>query len=523
MNLQRQSKQGDSDGSVSDTNSTLSNEPEPVSADFCDVQPNRLSPESDPKALYSQGDFTRARTRKKDNNVNELIKQTKDSASKSIDLSRKGLHAIPDELFEIDNLEYLYLEGNEISSLPDTFFHEFPNLKWLDLRRNKLVQLPAVYTGRHRCLRNLLLEGNCLKNLPLELGLIKSLNGLNIRGNPLEFPPPEIVEKGTAVILKFLQEMINAKSEGFMINGNGHANDSSSSDDWNEELEDYTYSQMYGRGMSLEDTLSAATYRSASLVGPVLQTAELHRPVSYTEMKQERVEKLRKAGAMGTVDRQKPSSSTSVRSWKVNHFPQPPPAEYVDFKMNEERKLAKVKDLKEKQDAILQRRRDEQMMKDWRDETKKQQQKKYLESLHRGSEDTIDIALQGPYAVEKEHLRLPSNAERIKQDVKSAHENMRRPLSPASKQRIELEKSARIEELERRIKQHTASMHERRKQPRGTPQQEMEAAKRELEIAEELHRELLQRRKDLEYRFRAFTADTGSGIGREINIQQLNI
>lgn len=43
-------------------------------------------------------------------------------------------------------------------------------------------------------------------------------------------------------------------------------------------------------------------------------------------------------------------------------------------------------------------------------------------------------------------------------------------------------RSVRIEELERRIKQHTNSMHERRKQPKGTPQQEMEAAKRELEI-----------------------------------------
>ena len=53
----------------------------------------------------------------------------------------------------------------------------------------------------------------------------------------------------------------------------------------------------------------------------------------------------------------KPHSATSVLSWKVNHFPEPPSQDYVDFKMNEERKMVKVKELKEKTDAILQRRR----------------------------------------------------------------------------------------------------------------------------------------------------------------------
>jgi len=46
-----------------------------------------------------------------------------------------------------------------------------------------------------------------------------------------------------------------------------------------------------------------------------------------------------------------------VLSWKVNKFPEPPPSEYVTFKMNEERRLAKVKDFKEKTDAIIQRRK----------------------------------------------------------------------------------------------------------------------------------------------------------------------
>ena len=50
-------------------------------------------------------------------------------------------------------------------------------------------------------------------------GLIKSLNGLNINNNPLEFPPVNIVERGTTEILKFLREMIEAKSSGNLLNG----------------------------------------------------------------------------------------------------------------------------------------------------------------------------------------------------------------------------------------------------------------------------------------------------------------
>lgn len=53
----------------------------------------------------------------------------------------------------------------------------------------------------------------------LVLGLIKSLNGLNISNNPIEFPPKDIMEKGTSEILKFLREMLQAKSSGQLLNG----------------------------------------------------------------------------------------------------------------------------------------------------------------------------------------------------------------------------------------------------------------------------------------------------------------
>ncbi|OWF51769.1 leucine-rich repeat-containing protein 27-like isoform X3 [Mizuhopecten yessoensis] len=494
-----------------------------------------------------------AKTKREEDIILKTIEATKALGSNTLDLCHKGLLQIPHEIWELSNLEYLYLEGNQLSALPDDFFDKLPNLVWLDVRRNNLLRLPSVYTGRHQHLRSLLLESNRLRSLPLELGLIKSLNGLNISNNPIEFPPKEVMEKGTTAILHFLREMLHAKSTGKMTNGgngdDGAENDSSSSsDDWQDEDDLRNYARRKHIG-NMEDMKSTTT-KSSDMFGVVPHSAELHRPVSYTEMKQEKKEKLQKAGAAGTVDsyqldlkelipfpqssfysvrqtqsfvshmqcnNRRTSASNSVLSWKVNPYPEPPPSEYVTFKMNEERKIAKVKDLREKTDAIIQRRKDEELLKEWRHETKKLQQKRYFDSLRRGTKDFVDPVEKAPFDVDKNHMKMPTNEERIKQDVKNAHERIRRALSPTSRQKIEDEKSARIRELERRIKQHTSQMHDRRKQPKGSPQEEMEAAKRELDVAENLHKELSKSRKKLEYRFRAFTGDLTSGYTAKRN------
>lgn len=51
----------------------------------------------------------------------------------------------------------------------------------------------------------------------------------------------------------------------------------------------------------MEDNKSTTT--KSSEFGLIPHSAELHRPVSYTEIKQEKTDKIIKAGAMGTVER----------------------------------------------------------------------------------------------------------------------------------------------------------------------------------------------------------------------------
>ncbi|RUS77823.1 hypothetical protein EGW08_014416 [Elysia chlorotica] len=472
-------------------------------------------------------DVAFARTRKQQQAVVDVIQKTKESGSTSIDLSQMKLQAFPDDLLELTNLEFIYLEGNEIGYLPDEFFKFFPRLRWLDLRNNELCRIPSVYLSNHCCLRNLLLEGNNLRNLPLELGLVRSLHGLNIANNPLDFPPNEIIEKGTQGILGFLREMMDAKNTAKMTELDLHLSEevpdgfehvSASSDDWNTNASMMELAKRRefvkkskSNGSSPYNGMHPHAEQPEYTVGA--RSAELHRPTSYSENRTQHIMKLKKAGALGQIDRKKRKKDSKL-NWRVNQYPAPPPEDYVAFKMNEEKQLARVKEFKEKTDAILQRRKDGAMLKNWRDDAKVLQYKKYSQRMVPG-QDYEEPAEQAPFGVEKDMMKVLTKEERLRADLQKEKDlKESRTVSPATRQRIEQEKQARIRELEKRIKEHTAGMVERRKQPKGTPQHEMEIARRELDIAEHLHKELLAQRHDMEYRFKAFSADIATTVGR---------
>ncbi|KAK7465170.1 hypothetical protein BaRGS_00037660 [Batillaria attramentaria] len=421
--------------------------------------------------METPADTAFARTKRQEQIVLSLIQQAKALGSPTVDLSGKHLMAIPDELLQMEDLEYLYLSSNQISFLPDEFFKCFPKLKWLDLRNNHLCRIPSIYLGSHPCLRNLLLQNNLLKSLPLELGLVKTLHGLNITNNPLEFPPQDVISRGTYEIQKFLREMLQAKSSAKLNKDDlvldcifEDSCDSSSSDDWNTNasmMELARQRQRTKKSLSA-DTVSNGTGTTgdkSKLIGPV----PLRRKLS------------------------------SVQSWKVNPYPEPPPQEYIAFKMQEEKQLAKVREMNEKTDAILQRRKDEAILKGWRDNTKKMQAKKYRQTLTKGTKEYPETAEEAPFGVDNTYMKMLNNDERFKE----SREKPRRALSPATRARIEEEKASKIRELEKRIKDHTAQMVDRRKKPKGTPQEEMEAARRELDIVKTLQKDLMRRYQEL--------------------------
>ncbi|CAL1545058.1 unnamed protein product [Lymnaea stagnalis] len=447
-------------------------------------------------ACETPADFLFVKTKKEQDDILKCIEKAKTMQSTTIDLSRKKLQAIPDNLLELTCLEYLYLQGNEIAYLPDNFFKCFPSLLWLDLRNNALSRIPSAYLSNHTCLRNLLLEGNNLRNLPLELGLVKSLHGLNIAGNPLDFPPQSIMETGTQAILQFLRDVLNAKNSAKIADLDLSLSKgeelleqvSASSDDWNTTASMMELAKMREMAKGGEKDLSQDNVDYSDKQGL--------RPNFIHQDKVQSIKKNKKVADLGAFEEIKKIKENKM-SWKVNPYPTPPTQEYVKFKMNEEKQMARVKEFREKTDAILQRRKDEAMLKNWRDDTKALQQKKYSQHLVPG-EDYKEIAEQAPFDVDKDMMQVLTKEERLKADLqKEKKMKQERSVSPATRQRIELEKQTRIRELEKRIKDHTAGMVERRKQPRGTPQHEMEIAKRELEMVKNLQRDLMRRYQEL--------------------------
>ncbi|KAL6855279.1 RAM signaling network component [Amphichorda felina] len=134
----------------------------------------------------------------------------------TVDLSRKNIEVIPDEVVDIlkNELERLALSHNQIASLPARFsectslrylniranqISEFPmplcdlkSLEILDLGRNQLQVLPPDI-ARLTSLKVLSVRKNNIRELPLCLADMGSLQVLKFEGNPLVFPSKDII------------------------------------------------------------------------------------------------------------------------------------------------------------------------------------------------------------------------------------------------------------------------------------------------------------------------------------------
>jgi len=103
----------------------------------------------------------------------------------TLDLGRNQLTALPDAIPQLHNLTTLYLGDNELTALPDAIA-QLQNLTTLDLRHNQLTALPA------------------------EMARLARLWDLRLDGNPLTSPPEAVVHQGTAAVLAYLRERLEA-------------------------------------------------------------------------------------------------------------------------------------------------------------------------------------------------------------------------------------------------------------------------------------------------------------------------
>lgn len=128
-------------------------------------------------------------------------------------------------------------------------------------------------------------------------------------------------------------------------------------------------------------------------------------------------------------------------------------------------------------------------MKKFREDSRAKQQAKFLQQMrkeHSQIQAEANARLtSGPYDMDSAQLRVKSKEQwRAEQGAIEA-EPKPRPLSPGAVASREAERRSRDRELEARIRDHVTKMNERRSAQRSakpTPQEEVEAARRDLQI-----------------------------------------
>ena len=113
---------------------------------------------------------------------------------RELDLSGRGLAAIPSDVFSNVELERLDLSHNRLTGAPQAEIRQLQQLKSLDLSNNQLTGLPAEL-GQLRNLEVLDVSNNQLTGLPQELGNLTQLRVLDLTGNLYSVQDLDVIAK----------------------------------------------------------------------------------------------------------------------------------------------------------------------------------------------------------------------------------------------------------------------------------------------------------------------------------------
>ncbi|KAF1376039.1 hypothetical protein PFLUV_G00226440 [Perca fluviatilis] len=400
----------------------------------------------------------------------EAQEQPEYDLTETLCLSRTQLKHVADSILKNSTLKYLYLEGNHISSIPDSMFISLPNLLWLDLRNNQIASLPAE-VGLHRSLKTILLEGNPISELPPELGNVITLKGLNLRNCPISFPPQDIVNQGLQRILQYLRSAMASRPVSMRRSPSELP-----------VVEKLQLSELMGSSTEEQDDSGDELQKFMELKHKMflLDKAELGSTAQG--------DITPKSHRLSVIQKKKATTKAGI-------IPEPPLFDTRHWKRPEDRKQAAMKELKEKQAILEQRKKSQDTLRKWRTQAMTTRGKNM--SQHQ----------QRKHAQQRNQEEADTNS---KAGVEDSGDTRQGQTSCVSIKDCEETRSAR--ELERQIRSRVEKMQERRRNPRGTSTEQMAASEQDVEEMRKLQARLLERKRnrgrDRENSFNIFTADT---------------
>lgn len=123
----------------------------------------------------------------------------------ALDLSNLSLFNLSDNLFRYEFLTRLYLNGNNLTSLPPAI-KKLRNLRVLDVSHNRLTELPKEL-GMCYQLKYLYFFDNMVTTIPWEFGSLFNLQFLGCEGNPLDKQLIKILaEKSVTGLIFYLRD-----------------------------------------------------------------------------------------------------------------------------------------------------------------------------------------------------------------------------------------------------------------------------------------------------------------------------
>ena len=121
-------------------------------------------------------------------NLEEAI-QNKEHVYK-LNLSRKKLDSLPNNLFLLKNLEYLDLSKNRLDHIPKEL-KALQNLEHINLSKNNFTDFPEIITEL-RLLQEIIINNNKITSIPKQIKNLNSLIKLDMWSNELNHIPDEI-------------------------------------------------------------------------------------------------------------------------------------------------------------------------------------------------------------------------------------------------------------------------------------------------------------------------------------------